>query len=190
MKKNLFLFFGLLIPLVVNSQTTDTTRFSYNEFKIAPRVGLSYQKNFFTELGVSFNQYSVNFNKTGKYSHFGMGLFGGYISSEILMRTDKTIIGPKIGFEFAGVGATAGGAYGIEFTYYSDFDKNSFAITPKAGIPLGIFELFYGYSFFSNKEFENYIGNHRFGISMNINRIYWKKQSDMMKDYNDYIKTQ
>ncbi len=190
MRKLLILILGFLIPLIARSQTADSTRFSFREFKIAPRVGISYQKNLFTELGVSFNEYSVGFSKNGKYSNFGMGLFGGYISSEILIRTDKTIIGPKIGFEFAGVGATAGGAYGVEFTYFSDFDNRSFAVTPKAGIPLGIFEIYYGYSFFSNKDLKNYIGNHRFSISMNINRLYWRKQSEMMKDYNDYMETQ
>lgn len=190
MSRFLILILGLIIPLIVSSQTADSTGLSYREFKIAPRVGISYQKNLFTELGVSFNEYSVGFRKNGKYSNFGMGLFGGYLSSEILIRTDKTIIGSKIGFEFAGIGATAGGAYGIEFAYFSDFDKSSFAVTPKAGIPLGIFEIFYGYSFFSNKNLKNYIGNHRFGISMNINRLYWKKQTEMMKEYRDYIETQ
>lgn len=190
MRKFLILIFGLIIPLIANCQTADSTRFSFREFKIVPRVGISFQKNLFTELGLSFNEYSVGFRKNGKYSDFGMGLFGGYISSEILIRTDKTIIGPKIGFEFAGIGATAGGAYGLEFTYFSDFDNSSFAVTPKAGIPLGIFEIFYGYSFFSNKDLNKYIGNHRFGISININRLYWKKQTEMMKEYRDYIETQ
>ena len=186
----LIFIFGLSITLIAKSQTSDSTRFLYREFKVAPRVGISYQKNFFTELGISFNEYSVGFRKTGKYSNFGMGLFGGYISSEILVRTDKTIIGHKIGFEFAGVGATAGGAFGVEFTYFSDFDKNSFAVTPKAGIPLGICEVYYGYSIFSNKELKNYIGSHRFGISMNINGLYWKKQTEMMKEYYEYLQTQ
>ena len=190
MRKLFILLSGFIIPLIASSQTADSTRFSFKEFKVAPRVGISYQKNLFTEFGISFNEYSVGFSKTGKYSNFGMGLFGGYISSEILIRTDKTIIGPKIGFEFAGIGATAGGAYGIEFTYFSDFDKSSFAVTPKAGIPLGILEIYYGYSFFSNKDLKNYIGNHRFGISMNINRLYWKKQAAMMKEYRDYMGTQ
>lgn len=190
MRKFLISILGFIIPFIASSQTADSTRFSYSEFKVVPRVGISYQKNLFTELGISFNEYSVDFSKTGKYSNFGMVLFGGYLSSEILIRTDKTIIGPKLGFEFAGVGATAGGAFGVDFTYFSDFDKSTFAVTPKIGIPLGICEIYYGYSFFSNKDLKNYIGNHRFCISMNINRLYWKKQNEMMKEYHDYMETQ
>jgi hypothetical protein len=190
MRKFLILIFGLIIPIIANSQNGDSSGFSYREFKITPRVGISYQKNIFSEFGISFNKYTVGFEKNGKYSNFEIGLFGGYISSEILIRTDKTLIGPKIGIEFAGIGATAGGAYGLELNYFSDFDKNSLAITPKVGIPLGIIEIFYGYSFFLNKDFKNYIGNQRFGISMNINRLYWKKQNEMMKEYDDYRKTQ
>ncbi len=190
MRKFIILIFGLIITLNANSQIADTTSYSYNDFKIVPRIGISYQKNLFSELGFSLNKYSVGLSKRGKYTHFGMGLFGGYLSSEILIRDDKTIIGPKIGFEFAGIGATAAGAYGMEFTYYTDFNVGSFAITPKIGIPLGIFEIFYGYSFFSNKELNSYIGNHRFGISMNISRLYWKKQTEMMNKYREYMKTQ
>ncbi|MEI7597483.1 MAG: hypothetical protein WCK02_17175 [Bacteroidota bacterium] len=190
MRKLFILISVFIIPLIAISQTTDSTKFSFREFKVTPRVGISYQKNLFTEFGISFNEYSVGFCKTGKYSNYRMGLFGAYLSSEILIQTEKTIIGPKIGFEFAGIGATAGGAYGVEFTYYSDFDKSSFALTPKAGIPLGIFEIYYGYSFFSNKDLKHYIGNHRFGISMNINRLYWKKRKEMMKEYRDYMESQ
>ena len=179
-----YYFFMILVSLTIAcySQQSDSIieKYYYSK-KIAARLGLSYQQNVFAEIGVSFHNYKVIFPKKQKYSHFGFSMYGAYLSSEFLLRNDKTILGPKIGFESVELGPTYGAALAFETILYTDLNKKTLTFTPKYGLPLGAFELYYGYNIFTNNDLSKYIGRHRFSISLNINKTYWKKQNQMLK---------
>lgn len=179
MKIKLFLILFTYFNLVSGqTENTDPCNFDKRQFKA--RIGLSYQKNMFAEIGISFHRYRVIFpDTTDKYPHFGFNLNGFYLSNEFLIRTDKSIIGPKIGYELTGVSNSVFQALAIEITHYTDFSRNTLAVTPKVGIPLGVFDFFYGYNFLFNKDFSAYIGKHKFGLTMNLNRIYWKRHAEV-----------
>ena len=180
--RRIFVIIYICFSIIGFGQESDTITKNFNSRQFKPRFGLSYQKNLFAEIGVSFHRYSVVFPKDNKYLHFGWASYGFYLSSELLVRTDKTIIGPKIGYEFACLAPTNGCALGLEMTYYSDFAKGNLAITPRIGLPLGFAEIYYGYNILLNKDLNNYIGNHRFCFSININKLYWKKQHEMNEE--------
>jgi hypothetical protein len=147
--KFILVFLLICISITGFSQIPDTIDKDYNSLKFNPRIGFSYQKNSFAEVGVSLHKYIVYIPNVNKW-HYGFASLGFYASSEVLVRTDKTIIGPKIGYEYAVYAPTNGSAMGLEMTYYSDFAKGNLAITPKIGLSIGFIEIYYGYNFLLN----------------------------------------
>jgi hypothetical protein len=99
---------------------------------------------------------------------------GPYFTIDGLIKDREPIFGPKIGYE------VTAGLFGLaaDLTYYTDFDKESVMVTPKAGLSLlGFANLFYGYNIpLSDYNFA-LISRNRFSLVFNINRDYFNIRS-------------
>ena len=99
-----------------------------------------------------------------------MASAGPYFTIDGLIKEDEPIFGPKLGYEITA------GLIGIaaDVTYYTDFSKDSFMFTPKAGISiLGFADLFYGYNVPLSEERFGIISRNRFSLVLNINKDYF-----------------
>ena len=182
------IFFVILFILVSNnlfSQESDSLHQKFDKQQLKPRAGLSIHGGLYAEVGISYHRYKVDFSHNSENTLFEAGFYGTYLSSEFLIKSDKTILGPKIGFEYSGIGSTLPFALGLEFILYSDLKVCNLIITPRIGIPLFYFDLSYGYSIITGNYLYKYLSNHRFSIIMNFNPLFWQKEREMLKKYHE-----
>ena len=120
------------------------------------------QETAFAEIGIQLHKI---------YKHpLSLASAGPYFTVDGLLRDEKVIIGPKIGYEItAGLVGIAADA-----TCYSDFRSTSIVVTPRAGISvLGFVNLFYGRNIFlSDLQFDG-IDKNRFSLVFNLNSYYF-----------------
>ncbi|MFK8009046.1 MAG: hypothetical protein AB8H03_21970 [Saprospiraceae bacterium] len=76
----------------------------------------------------------------------------------------KNIIAPKVAAWKGGYIFGIGGKIGINGLYYFKKNASSFAFRPMIGFGLAYFQFNYGYTFFSNKKFEE-LSPHSFSLS-------------------------
>src|SRR5688500_9154273 len=101
--------------------------------RLVPKVGFGVQETGFGELGFQLHQIFVH--------PLSLASAGPYLTVDGVFQSEEIIIGPKLGYEITA------GLLGLaaDITYYTDFDRESVLITPKAGISLfGYVNLFYG----------------------------------------------
>lgn len=144
--------------------TVDTRPFEryWTKPRVVPKLGLGMQESAFAEVGIQLHKI---------YRHpLSLASAGPYLTVDGLLRNEKVILGPKIGYEITA------GLVGIaaDMTYYSDFKNYSFLVTPRAGISvLGFVNLFYGRNLFlSDFRFEG-IDKNRFSLVFNLNTYYF-----------------
>jgi hypothetical protein len=138
--------------------------------RIVPKIGFGSQSTAFIEAGIQLHQIYVH--------PLALASAGPYLTVDGLIKKkdpiDDFIIGPKIGYE------VTGGLFGLaaDFTYYTDFNRESVMFTPKAGLTiLGFADLFYGYNIsLSNDTFKS-ISRNRFSLVFNINKDYFNLRS-------------
>ncbi len=158
---------GFLIFVIVNSiQAQDSLNRPFERYwtksRIVPRLGAGAQEAAFVEVGIAYHRIYVH--------PLSLASSAPYFSIDALIKEDEPIFGPKIGY-----GITAGLiGFATDVTYYTDFSKDSFMLTPKAGISiLGFADLFYGYNIPLSEERFAIIARNRFSLILNINKDYF-----------------
>ena len=147
-----------------NVDSTSTKPFEryWTRSRIVPKLGVGIQGNAFAEIGFQFHRIYVH--------PIALASSGPYMTCDLVILHNSVIVGPKLGYEFTA------GLFGLaaDVTYYSDFERESLLITPKAGLSLlGFANLFYGRSFtLSDDSFES-ISVSRFSLIVNINKDYF-----------------
>ncbi|MFZ6012951.1 MAG: hypothetical protein ACOYXT_21585 [Bacteroidota bacterium] len=134
--------------------------------RLVPKVGFGLQETAFGELGVQFHQIYVH--------PLSLASAGPYISVEGVFEKYSFIMGTKAGYEITA------GLLGVaaDFTYYTDFDRESVVFTPKAGLTvLGFVDLFYGRNITLSDDTFKSISKNRFSLIFNINPDYFNIKS-------------
>lgn len=150
---------------------------------LAPRFSVSWQQQFYAEIGLSLDLYRIGYNEGSEYVSFGYRNIRPYVSGEIMLRGDRTIGGPKAGLEFIMATNVFGMAVGADATWYTDGVRNAVAITPRLMLSFVYVEVYYGYNFFPKNELKGYLGHHRVGVSCTLNPRFWKRKKEMYGDY-------
>jgi hypothetical protein len=130
--------------------------------RFIPKIGVGVEETAFVEVGVQLHKIYIH--------PLSLASAGPYFTVDGVIKEDELIIGPKIGYEITA------GLIGIaaDFTYYTDFERSAFMLTPRAGISiLGFVDLFYGRNLpVSDYRFKG-IDRNRFSLVFNLNRDYF-----------------
>jgi hypothetical protein len=129
--------------------------------RFVPKVGFGVQDTGFGEIGVQLHQIYVH--------PLSLASMGPYFTVDGVFEPNEVIVGPKIGYEFTA------GLLGLaaDMTYYTDFDRESLMVTPKAGLSLfGYANLFYGRNIAVSQDSFKAISANRVSIIFNLNRDY------------------
>ncbi len=130
--------------------------------RLVPKAGLGIQESAFVEVGIQLHKIYVH--------PLSLASAGPYFTVDGIIIDEDVIIGPKLGYEITAglIGLAA------DFTYYSDFDREAFVFTPRAGVSLmGFANLFYGRNLpVSDFQFKS-IDKNRFSLVFNLNRDYF-----------------
>jgi hypothetical protein len=162
-------------------------RVLYSFAGVAPRLGLAMQKGLFAEAGVSLDFYKLGYTAASEYLSFGYSNLRPYLSGEI-MAGRHLVGGGKAGIEYIRSTPILGMAFGGDVSYYTDGARDAIAITPRLMLSLVKVEIYYGYNIFVRNGLERWIGHHRFGVSMTLNRRFWKRKKEIYEDYyNTYV---
>jgi hypothetical protein len=130
--------------------------------RLIPKLGFGAQEVAFVEAGVQWHRIFVH--------PLTLGSVGPYLTIDGLVKDDEPIIGPRLGYEITAglIGLAA------DVTYYTDFERESLMLTPRAGLSLlGFANLFYGYNFNLSQERFKIISPNRFSLVFNINKDYF-----------------
>lgn len=158
----------LLAAWTAQAQIADTVSHKpferyWTHARLAPKLGVGVQESAFLEIGVAYQRIYVH--------PLTLASAGPYLTVDaVVLGDNKFIAGPKVGY---GVSMGLFG-FAADMTYYTDFEKKSLIVTPKAGISLlGFADLFYGHNFsISNEEFSA-ISMNRFSLVFTLNRDYF-----------------
>lgn len=158
----------LLASWAAHAQVADTvSRKPFERYwthsRLAPKLGVGVQESAFLEIGVAFQRIYVH--------PLTLASAGPYFTVDAVVLGDNNfVIGPKLGY---GVSVGLLG-FAADMTYYTNMERESLIVTPKAGISLlGFADLFYGHNFsISNKEFSD-ISVNRFSLVFTLNRDYF-----------------
>jgi hypothetical protein len=163
--KTVFFISFLIISLSANGQDTVNIKpFEryWTKPRLVPKAGVGVQETAFVEAGIQLHKIYVH--------PLSLASAGPYLTVDGMIRDDKVIVGPKIGYEITA------GLVGIaaDFTCYSDFDREAYVFTPRGGLTImGFVNLFYGRNVrLSDFQFEAVYKN-RFSLVFNLNRDYF-----------------
>jgi hypothetical protein len=129
--------------------------------RLVPKVGFGVQDTGFGEIGAQLHKIYVH--------PLSLASAGPYVTVDGVFQINEIIIGPKVGYELTA------GLFGIaaDVTYYTDFDRESVMLTPKAGLTLfGYANLFYGRNLSLSEDKFRSISQNRFSLIFNLNRDY------------------
>jgi len=159
-------FLLLVLTATIGLHAQDTLRAKafdayWTKPRLVPRAGIAIQESASAEIGITHHKILVH--------PLGLSSFSKYVTSEVIVRDNHVVVGPKAGIELtAGLLGFAG-----DVTYYTDGHAGSIVATPKAGLSIyGFVNLFYGYNFSLSNDSFNYIAHNRFSITVNFNRDY------------------
>ena len=165
--KVILIFLLILTGVTTFAQIADTIQNKpferyWTKPRIVPKFGVGIQGSAFAELGFQYHKIYIH--------PLTLASAGPYLTCDVVILNNEFIVGPKIGYE-----VTAGlFGFAADVGYYSDFDRESLLITPKAGISLlGFANLFYGRSFTLSDDSFHSISVNRFSIVVNFNRDYF-----------------
>jgi hypothetical protein len=166
-KKIFFLAISFLLVMGTTKAQIDTVDIKpfqqyWTRARVVPKVGFGVQDTGFGEIGLQLHQIYVH--------PLSLASAGPYITVDAVFQADDIIVGPKAGYELT-VGLLGIAA---DFTYYTDFDRESVMFTPKAGITLlGYVNLFYGRNIALSDDSFRSISQNRFSLIFNINPDYY-----------------
>lgn len=164
--KTIFVVSFLLIAFAAAAQDSVNNTRPFERYwtkpRLIPKVGLGLQETAFAEVGVQFHKIYIH--------PLSLASAGPYFTLDGLVKDEKVIIGPKLGYEItAGLLGLA-----VDVTCYSDFEREAILFTPRAGISiLGFVNLFYGRNIgLSDFQFPA-VDKNRFSLVFNLNRDYF-----------------
>ena len=167
----LLLLLFLLFTMVANGQT-DTTKSgapeSWKKPVLGIRAGLGIQNHFYTELGVSLQQFYFE-------ERHGVAGYSYYATFEWTPASPgkEQVYGVKAGAELFNNGATGA----LELKYLFNSLSNDVVFTPKFGLGIMLATLYYGYNFSTHKyPFPN-IRKHQFSLAFNSSWIHYERRS-------------
>lgn len=165
-------------------QSHDNILLRYNRWELKPKIGLSYQKGCFTELGISLNKYKIGIDTNMFAPFYYCSSEGFYLSCDVLDNFENNILGPKIGYECVVTRPLFSLVIAEEFILYSGMDKTNLVISGNIGISFKYFELKVGYNILNNdKVFEEYIGHYKLSMTSNLNLLFWRKGRKTREEY-------
>lgn len=156
-----------LFPLILWAQEIDTLSTRpferyWTKPRLVPKVGIGIQETAFVEAGVQLHKIYIH--------PLSLASAGPYLTIDGMVRNETLILGPKLGYEITA------GLIGIaaDLTYYSDFERDAWVVTPRAGISvLGFVNLFYGRNIGLSDFLFDAIDQNRFSLVFNLNRDYF-----------------
>jgi hypothetical protein len=158
------IFFALVSTLAQAQDSVHVKPFAqyWTKPRIVPKIGFGAQDSPFIEAGIQWHKIFVH--------PLTLASAGPYLTIDGLLKEPKPIYGPKIGYEI-----TAGlFGFAADVTYYTDFNRKSVLLTPKAGLTLlGFADLFYGYNINLSEDRFKAISRNRFSLVFNINPDYF-----------------
>jgi len=157
---------------------------------VAPRVGFAAQKGLFAEAGVSIDIYQLGYTEGSEYASFGYSNLRPYLSGDMLL-SGKLLGGVKLGVEYIRSTPLVGMALGGDVSFYTDGPRRAVTLAPRLMLSLGSrVELFWAYNFFIHNELRPWIGHHRIGFTMTLDRRFWRRKREAYEDYyNSYPQT-
>ena len=162
-----FASFGLFAQDTVNIKPFERY---WTKGRVVPKIGVGAQEIAFIEAGIQYQQIYVH--------PLSLASAGPYFTIDGLIKDRTPIIGPKLGYEFTA------GLIGLatDITYYTDFERKSIMLTPKAGLTiLGFANLFYGYNIVLSQDRFALISRNRFSLVFNLNKDYFNVRSAKKK---------
>ena len=165
--KRVIVLFFLLGNILSFAQVVDTVNIKpferyWTQPRLIPRLGLGVEDGGFVEAGIVLHKIYVH--------PLSLASASPYVTLEGVILEEDFILGTKLGYEITA------GLLGIaaDVTYYSDFDEDSFVLTPKAGVSvLGFANLFYGYNVVLSDHSFKSIDKNRFSLTFNLNKDYF-----------------
>lgn len=171
-KNYLKLIAAIILLFVVDStkvvaQDQPETSEEKDDFFWALRLGTGYQYSGFLEAGISRWYLS---NK--KFGSAALLYSTVECSPNINGLNDKPIWGLKLGIE----AYSAIFAWGIELKQLTNFERNSFVVTPKVGVGLlGACGLFIGYNFRDKANDFPAIGKWQLSLNVNLSKQAYRQ---------------
>lgn len=173
------LLFGSLSVFSQNVDTVNIKPFEryWTQPRIVPRLGLGVEDGGFVEAGIALHKIYVH--------PLSLASASPYLTFEGVILENDFIFGTKLGYEITA------GLLGVaaDVTYYTDSYKDSWMLTPKAGISvLGFANLFYGYNLVLSDESFKSIDKNRFSLTFNINRDYFNLKAARKRKHQHQAK--
>jgi hypothetical protein len=165
--KAILTFTALLFYTVSVAQTIDTVNIRvfdryWTQPRLVPKLGFGVQEVGFAEIGVQWHKIYIH--------PLSLASAGPYLTVDGIVNDGQFIMGPKAGYEITA------GLIGIaaDVTYYSDFKRDAWVFTPRAGVSvLGFVNLFYGRNISLSDYLFDEVDKNRFSLVFNLNRDYF-----------------
>lgn len=179
--KKIFILINLVFTLNVKAQSNpiqdsipnDTVAKSWHPESwdnpsIGARIGLSVNKVFYPEIGISIQRLIYS----DEFLYFAPTFYVSYGYSSKYNRHINNIHSFNLGFDYI----KDGGVLGLNVSYQSDGGNSDILISPKIGFGLSALYFYYSYCFSTeNYPFSNF-GKHQFGLIINSNQFHHKKK--------------
>lgn len=141
---------------------------SWEKPSIGARIGLSVNKVFYPEIGVSIQRLIYS----DEFLYFAPTFYASYGYSGEYTKLINNIHTFNLGFDYI----KDGGVLGLNVSYQSDGTNTDFLISPKIGFGFSFMNFYYSYCFSTeNYPFSNF-GKHQFGLIINTNQFHHKKK--------------
>ena len=141
---------------------------SWKKPTLGARIGLSVNKVFYPEIGISIQKLIYS----DEFLYFAPTFYASYGYSGKYNKHIKNLHTFNLGFDYI----KDGGVLGLNVSYQSDGGKNDILISPKIGFGLSALYFYYSYCFSTeNYPFSNF-GKHQFGLIINTNQFHHKKE--------------
>ena len=151
-----------MATFVVNGQDKENLNPSRRKFVLDAKTHTKFrfvigvQKSFFTDFGISRYREGYIFNKATLH------LYHAAFEWIPTVRPDKekNLFGLKIGYQIS----MTYFAYGLDALYLTDYKSMDYIITPKIGIKIRGYYIYYGYNFSTNTNSFSKVGQNQFSL--------------------------
>jgi hypothetical protein len=141
---------------------------SWKKPTLGARIGLSVNKVFYPEIGISIQRLIYS----DEFLYFAPTFYASYGYSGKYTKHINNLHTFNLGFDYI----KDGGILGLNISYQSDGANTDFLISPKIGFGFSFMNFYYSYCFSTeNYPFSNF-GKHQFGLVINTNQFHHNKK--------------